>query len=232
MTEKFQSVTSKINQPVTYFLTGILWLVIAIILIVVGIIAEDMCSNFRRYLQEDQGTFFILILAQFLLMFCFAALMIALTYRKEEKVQKAVINESGVTFYNSRDNIINTILYRELQQSGNSKADLFMYTTTGRYSKTYLKIYLKNTTGEIVLTSIDFNFEYVILSNQFEMYRQFLRGVQCFRPDLTISRQTIEEYSLTPDFPPVKNFEAFEYIIAGFFTLAILGLIYVVSLFI
>ena len=54
MTEKFQSVTSKINQPVTYFLTGILWLVIAIILIIVGVIAEDMYSNFRKYLQDDQ----------------------------------------------------------------------------------------------------------------------------------------------------------------------------------
>lgn len=154
----------------------------------------------------------------------------SLIYRKKEKIRKAVIDEKGVTFYNHENHIINTILYSELQQAKNSSGDAFMYSTTGKYAKTYLKIYLKNKTGQIILTNIDFNFEYMILSNQFEMYRQFLRGIQCFRPDLIISRQTIEEYNLTPEFPPVKNFGTFEYIIAAFFTLTILGLIYTISL--
>ncbi|WP_336959640.1 hypothetical protein [Chryseobacterium contaminans] len=230
MTEKFQTVVSKVNKPITYLLTGMLWLVIIIIVTVMGVISENMYSHFRRYIEDDLSTFFILIFAQLLLLFCGIALVMSLTYRKKEKIRKAVIDEKGVTFYNNEDHVIHTILYSELQQSKQSSSDASIHTTTGRHSKSYLKIYLKNKTGDIVLTNINFNFEYVILSNQFEMYRQFLRGIQCFRPDLTISRQTIEEYHLTPDFPPVKNFEAFEYIIAGFFTLTILGLIYTISL--
>ncbi|OCA79473.1 hypothetical protein BBH99_06065 [Chryseobacterium contaminans] len=230
MTEKFQTVVSKVNKPITYLLTGMLWLVIIIIVTVMGVISENMYSHFRRYIEDDLSTFFILIFAQLLLLFCGIALVMSLTYRKKEKIRKAVIDEKGVTFYNSEDHVVHTILYSELQQSKQSLSDASMHTTTGRHSKSYLKIYLKNKTGDIVLTNINFNFEYVILSNQFEMYRQFLRGIQCFRPDLTISRQTIEEYHLTPGFPPVKNFEAFEYIIAGFFTLTILGLIYTISL--
>lgn len=230
MTEKFQTVVSKVNKPITYLLMGMLWLVIIIIVTVMGVISENMYSHFRRYIEDDLSTFFILIFAQLLLLFCGIALVMSLTYRKKEKIRKAVIDEKGVTFYNSEDHVVHTILYSELQQSKQSSSDASIHTTTGRHSKSYLKIYLKNKTGDIVLTNINFNFEYVILSNQFEMYRQFLRGIQCFRPDLTISRQTIEEYHLTPDFPPVKNFEAFEYIIAGFFTLTILGLIYTISL--
>ncbi|WP_123901782.1 hypothetical protein [Chryseobacterium bernardetii] len=230
MTEKFQTVVSKVNKPITYLLTGILWLVIIIILIVMGVISENIYSHFRRYIEDDPGTFFILIFAQLLLLFCGIALMMSLTYQKKEKIRKAVIDEKGVTFYNRQDHVMHIVLYSELQKAKNSSGDAFMYTTTGKYAKSYLKIYLKNKTGHIILTSIDFNFEYVILSNQFEMYRQFLRGIQCFRPDLTVSRQTIEEYRLDQDFQPVKNFGTFEYIIAALFTLTILGLIYAVSL--
>lgn len=230
MTEKFQTVVSKVNKPITYFLTGILWLVIIIIVIVMGVVSENMYSHFRHYIENDLSTFFILIFAQLLLVFCGIALIMSLTYRRKEKPRKAVIDEKGVTFYNREGHLINIILYSELQHSKQSSGDAFIHITSGRHAKSYLKIYLKNKTGQIILTSIDFNFEYIILSNQFEMYRQFLRGIQCFRPDLTISRQTIEEYRLTPDFPPVKNLEAFEYIIAAFFVFTILGLIYAISL--
>lgn len=230
MTEKFETVVSKINKPITYLLTAILWLVIIIVVIVTGVISENIYSHFKNYIKYDLSTFFMLIFALLLLILCGIALIMSLTYRKKEKIRKAVIDEKGVTFYNRENHVTDTILYSDLQQSKQSSGDAFMFTTTGRHAKSYLKIYLKNKMGEIVLTNIDFNFEYMILSNQFEMYRQFLRGIQCFRPDLTISRQTIEEYQLSPDFPPIKNFGAFEYIIVGFFTLTILGLIYAISL--
>ncbi len=58
MTEKFQTVVSKVNKPITYLLTGILWLVIIIILIVMGVISENIYSHFRRYIEDDPGTFF------------------------------------------------------------------------------------------------------------------------------------------------------------------------------
>nr|WP_315029194.1 hypothetical protein [uncultured Chryseobacterium sp.] len=231
MTEKFQTVTSKVNKPITYLLTGILWLVIIIIVIVMGVISENIYSHFKSYIKYELSTFLILIFAQLLLLFCSIALLMSFTYRKKEKIRKAVIDEKGVTFYNIEDRVMNCILYSELQHSEHLSCDAYMYTKTGKYAKSYLKIYIKNKTGQIILTSIDFNFEYVILSNQFEMYRQFLRGIQCFRPDLTISRQTIEQYRLTPDFPPTaQHFGTFEYIMVSLFILIILGLMYTLSL--
>ncbi|WET49364.1 hypothetical protein PYS58_22875 [Chryseobacterium indologenes] len=232
MTEKFQTVTSKVNKPLTYLLMGIMWVVVLIILIMIGVIFENMYSHFKDYLQNDLGTFFLLIFAQLLLAFCFAAMIMSLTYREKEHIRKAVIDEKGVTFYSNSGNILNTILYSELQQVKNGSYDAYIYSIGVKYSKTYLGIYLKNPSGETAMTRIDFNFEYVILSNQFEMYRQFLRGIQCFRPDLRISPQTIEQYSLTPDFPAVKDTRILEYIIAFLFTFAILALIYSISLLI
>lgn len=232
MTEKFQTVTSKVNKTITYLLMGMMWVVVLIIIIIIGVISENMYSHFRRYIENDLSTFFILIFAQLLLAFCLVAIIMGLTYRKKEQIRKALIDEKGVTFYSNRDNILNTILYSELQQAKNESCDAYMFSTMGKYPKTYLNIYLKNPSGQTAVTSIDFNFQYVVLSNEFEMYRQFLRGIQCFRPDLRISKQTIEQYSLTPDFPPVKDTRILEYLIAFLFTFAILALIYSISLLI
>ncbi|WP_347218999.1 hypothetical protein [Chryseobacterium sp.] len=232
MTEKFQTVTSKVNKPITYLLMGLMWVVILIIVVIIGVIFENMYSHLKDYLLNDLGTFFILIFAQFLLAFCFVAMLMSLTDRKKEHIRTAVIDKQGVTFYSNLGNIINTISYHDLQQAKSGSYDTYIYNTGGKYPKTYLNIYLKNPSGETAMTRIDFNFEYVILSNQFEMYRQFLRGIQCFRPDLRINPQTIEQYSLTPDFPPVKDTRILEYLIAFLFTFAILALIYSISLLI
>lgn len=232
MTEKFQTVTSKVNKPITYLLMGIMWVVVLIIVIIIGVIFENIYSHFKDYLQNDLSTFFMLILAQFLLAFCFVAMIMSLAYRKKEHIRTAVIDKQGVTFYSNSGNMISTISYHDLRRTKNGSYDAYIYSIGTKYPKTYLKIYLKNLSGEITMTHIDFNFEYVILSNQFEMYRQFLRGIQCFRPDLRINPQTIEQYSLTPDFPPVKDTRILEYLIAFLITFAILALIYSVSLLI
>ncbi|WP_160136773.1 hypothetical protein [Chryseobacterium sp. c4a] len=230
MTEKFQTVTSKVNKPTTYLLMGMMWVVVIIIVVIIGVVFENMYSHFKDYLKNDLGTFFMLIFALFLLAFCFVAMMMSLIYRKKEHIRTAIIDKQGITFYSNSGNIINTISYHDLQRAKIGSYDAYIYSIGTKYPKTYLSIYLKNPSGETTMTRIDFNFEYVILSNQFEMYRQFLRGIQCFRPDLRISPQTIEQYSLTPDFPSVKDTRILEYLIAFLFTFAILALIYSISL--
>ncbi|MCS4302214.1 hypothetical protein [Chryseobacterium sp. BIGb0232] len=230
MTEKFQTIVSKVNKTATYSLMGIMWIAIIMIIMVIGTVFENMYNNISQYFENDLGTFSLLVIALFLLILCCLALILALTNRKKGKIRKAIINEKGVTFYDSRDNIINTILYSELQQSINLSHDAYMYSTTSRYPKSYLNVFLRNKAGESILTSIDFNFEYVLLSNQIEMYRQFLIGIQYFRPDLKISQQTIKEYDLSPDSPPMKKYEKFDLFISAFIFLVGLGLIYVLIL--
>ncbi|UEQ76571.1 hypothetical protein [Chryseobacterium arthrosphaerae] len=223
MTEKFRTLESRINKPFTYFITGIIWLSIILILVVIG----SVFNYIFRHWKDDTGIFIILVIAQILLISCCTALITSLTYRRKQKIRKVTIDEKGATFYNSRNQIVDTVLYSELQHSRSSSADIYLHNTqTVKYGKITLKVFLRDKTGEMILKTIDFSFEYVILSNTYDLYRHFLKGVQHFRPDLAIDRQTIEHYSLTTDDPPAGKWGAFEYIMAAFFLLVVLGVIY------
>ncbi|MGG7467086.1 hypothetical protein ACVVIH_23940 [Chryseobacterium arthrosphaerae] len=223
MTEKFRTLESRINKPFTYFITAIIWLSIILILFVIASVFDYI---FRHW-KDDTGIFIILVIAQILLIFCCTALITSLTYRRKQKIRKVTINEKGATFYNSRNQIVDTVLYSELQHSRSSSADIYLHNTqTVKYGKITLKVFLRDKTGEMILKTIDFSFEYVILSNTYDLYRHFLKGVQHFRPDLAIDRQTIEHYSLTTEDPPAGKWGAFEYIMAAFFLLVVLGVIY------
>ncbi|MBP1164983.1 hypothetical protein JOE44_001867 [Chryseobacterium sp. PvR013] len=232
MTEKFQTIESKINKPITYFLMGIIWIAVILIMVVIGVVFDLMYNNFRQYLENDPGIFFTLLIAQLLLIFCCIALIVALTYRKKEKARKVLVDERGITFYNNQNTIIEAILYIDLQPAKNPSDDVYVRNTqTVKYGKTTLQIYLKNKTGEIVSSSVDFNFELVILRNQYDLYRHFLKGIQHFRPDLKISLQTIEQYNLSSA-PQKTEFGIFEYVMSAFFIMIAAGLIYVFILLI
>ncbi|MDR4890980.1 MULTISPECIES: hypothetical protein [unclassified Chryseobacterium] len=232
MTEKFQTIESKINKPITYFLMGIIWIAVILIMVVIGVVFDLIYNNFRQYLENDPGIFFTLLIAQLLLIFCCIALIVALTYRKKEKARKVLVDERGITFYNNQNTIIETILYIDLQPAKNPSDDVYVRNTqTVKYGKTTLQIYVKNKTGEIVASSVDFNFELVILSNQYDLYRHFLKGIQHFRPDLKISMQTIEQYNLSSA-PQKTEFGIFEYVMSAFFIMITAGLIYVFILLI
>ncbi|MEJ5052615.1 hypothetical protein WH221_22510 [Chryseobacterium culicis] len=232
MTEKFQTIESKINKPITYFLMGIIWIAVILIIGVIGVVFDLMYNNFRQYLENDPGIFFTLLIAQLLLVFCCVALIISLTYRKKEKARKVIVDERGITFYNNQNTIIETILYTDLQPAKNPSDDVYVRNTqTVKYGKTTLQIYQKNKTGEIVSSSVDFNFELVILRNPYDLYRHFLKGIQHFRPDLKISLQTIEQYNLISA-PQKTEFGIFEYVMSAFFIMIAAGLIYVFILLI
>lgn len=232
MIEKFQTIESRINKPVTLFFMGIIWIAVMLIIVVIGVVFNLIYNNFRQHVENDPGIFFTLIVAQVLLIFCCIALIMALTYRKKQKVRKAIVDENGVTFYNNRSTIIEVILYSDLQHARNSSDDVYVRNIqTVKYGRTTLQIYLKNKSGEIIPTTVDFNFELVILSNQYDLYRQFLRGIQHFRPDLKISQQTIVQYNLASE-PQKTEFGIFEYIMAAIFILIAAGLVYIFMLFI
>jgi hypothetical protein len=230
MTEKFQAIESKINKPVTYFLMGIIWIAIILIIVVIGVIFGHIYNHFRQYLENDPGIFFTLIIALLLLIFCAIALIMALTYRKKQRIRKAVVDEKGVTFYNNQNTIIDTLLYEELQSTQSSSDDVFVLNTqTVKYGKTTLQIYRKDRAGKIIQAPVDLNLQLVIVSNQYELYRHFLKGIQHFRPDLKISLQTIEQYNLSSE-PQKTEFGMFEYVMSAIFFLAAAGLIYVFTL--
>ncbi|WP_114821156.1 hypothetical protein [Chryseobacterium sp. KLBC 52] len=230
MIEKFQTIESKINTPITYFLMGILWISVILIMVVIGVVFNLIYHNFSPYLEHDPGIFFTLLIAQLLLIFCCIALIMALTYRKKQKIRKAVVDEKGVTFYNNRNAIIETILYHDLQPAQNSSTDVHVFNTqTVKSGKTTLQVYLKNKAGEIGPTRVDFNFELVIVGNRYDLYRHFLKGIQQFRPDLKISQQAIDQYNLSSE-PQKTELGIFEYIMASIVILIAAGLLYVFML--
>ncbi|MGR3854065.1 hypothetical protein [Chryseobacterium indologenes] len=232
MIEKFQTIESKINIPITYFLMGILWIAVILIMVVIGVVFNLIYNNFRPFIENDLGIFFTILIALLLLMFCCIALIVALTYRKKQKIRKAIVDEKGVTFYNHRNAIIETILYHELQPAQHSSTDVHVFNTqTVKYGKTTLQVYLKNKAGEIMPSTVDFNFNLVILHNQYQLYRHFLKGIQHFRPDLKISQQAIDQYNLSSE-PQKTEFGIFEYIMSAVFILIAAGLVYVFILLI
>jgi hypothetical protein len=231
MTEKFQSIESKINKPVTWLLTGLMWIVAVLIMVIIAVVFENIYHNFGRYLKNDITIIGILIFAQSILILCCLALIKGLMYKRKEKVRKVIINENGAIFYNYRNEVTGTVLYDDLRPALNTTADVYVYSTqTLKYSKTILQIYLKNESGKTIPAAVDFNFELMILSNQYELYRHFLKGIQYFRPDLEIASQTIDQYYLTSDKPLRKGLGTFEYVMIFIFLMAGAGLLYLFTL--
>ncbi len=85
MTEKFGTLESKINKLFTYFITGIIWLSIGLI---VAAIVSVFDIIFRRW-NDDIGMFIIIVIAQILLIFCCTALIMSFTYRRKQKYGKS-----------------------------------------------------------------------------------------------------------------------------------------------
>ncbi|WP_126654163.1 hypothetical protein [Chryseobacterium aureum] len=231
MTEKFQSIESKINKPLTWLLTGLMWIMVFLIMVIIAVVFENIYQNFGSSVKNDITIMGFLIFAQIILILCCLALIKGLMYKRKRKVRKIVINENGAFFYNYRNEVTATVLYDDLHPALNAPADVYIYSTqTLKYSKTILQIYLKNESGKMIPSAVDFNFELMILSNQFELYRHFLKGIQYFRPDLRIASQTMDQYYLTPDKPSRKELGIFEYVMIFIFLTAGAGLLYLFTL--
>lgn len=123
--------------------------------------------------------------------------------KRKKPACKIVIDESGLSFYNSRNEIVDQILYKELRPS---KQDFDIYTVnpvgSGIAPLLELTIRLKK---EETIRRIDMNLPLKAVKNKSALYAHFLHGIVTFRPDLTIDPLVFRSYSIDTETWKVKS---------------------------
>ena len=118
--------------------------------------------------------------------------------KRKKAAHKIVVNGSGILFYNSKNEIVEQILYTELCSS---KQDFDIYTVTTVRSSIVplLEVTLKSEKKENETRRIDMNLPLQVVKNKFTLYAHFMHGISVFRPDLKIDSMVLRTFSIDPD---------------------------------
>lgn len=234
MQEKFATLESEINWPLTYFGITLVWTgIIATAVVIFTLSYEILDYGFMDYLYAKPDKFFTLLIAGIVLIAVSVFLIIYMTKGRKNDYRRVIVDEKGIGMYNTENKLVSSFLYTELCPSNDRYfSDVSSRTGYQPYFTHSLLVFKHDKSGETVMSQISFNHNYYSFKNKHELYRHFLLGIQTFRPDLKINSRTLEEYDLTPQPSPPPKFGKFEWIIsvAGF--AIVIGLIYVFYLFI
>lgn len=233
MKEKFKIMESEINWPLTYVALGLVWLTITVIIAVIVLLFYKLFDHGFNDLSSDRGHFFVILIAEAILISCCLFLIIHIIGAKNKYFKRIVVDEKGVHIYNYKKELIYKTLYTELCKSNDPfLPDVSDKTNTQPSFTKSLRIFKKNKTDQIHATLIDFNYSYYLFKNKPELYRHFLQGIQIFRSDLTIGQYTLEEYNLTDETSNVQKWKGFEWLITILLMVFLFGLLYLLVLFI
>lgn len=195
--EKFPSMESEVNYPVTSFAALLVWITVILLLGSATFpIHELIHYGFEDYMVNKTGQFVGLIM---MIIFCLSGgLFIALYFIRAKKNNKytVVVNNTGAFIYYPNGKISQEFLYSDLCPSENSfYGDIVMDLNIKR-NTTKLIIYEKKVNNTCDKKFLSFQWEYNYLKNRFELYQHFLKGVQIFRPDLKIQYNTLLHFQL------------------------------------
>lgn len=118
--------------------------------------------------------------------------------KRKKNACKIVVDDRGLLFYNSTNNITDQILYEELQAS-NQNFDVYTVTPVGGSLVPLLEITVKPDKKEKAARRIDMNLSLRVVKNKFTLYAHFLHGISIFRPDLTIDPMVLRSFSIDPN---------------------------------
>ena len=234
MQEKFTSLESEINRPLTYFGIILVWTgIIATAAVILTLVCEIRDYGFTDYLYNKPDQFFILLIAGTVLTALSVFLVIYMIKGRKNDYHKVIVDEKGIAMYSAENKLISSLQYSDLCASN----DKYLSDISSRdsYQPSFtqsLIVFKHDKSGEAVMSQISLNHNYYSFKNKYELYRHFLLGVQTFRPDLKISFRTLETYYLTPESSPAPKFGKFEWVIAVVAFAFVLGFIYVFYLFI
>ncbi|MDR6920529.1 hypothetical protein [Chryseobacterium sp. 2987] len=233
MQEKFATLESEINRPLTYLGIALVWaVIIATAVVILTLFYEVLDYGFTSYLYNKPDQFFILLIAGIVLIAVSVFLIIYMTKGRKNDYHRVVVDEKGIGMYNVENRLISSLQYSDLCSSNDRYlSDVSSRTGYQPYFTHSLLVFKYDKSGGTVMSQISFNNNYYSFKNKYELYRHFLLGVQTFRPDLKINSRTLEEY-LTPEPPPSPKFGKFEWIITMVAFAIVIGLIYVFYLFI
>lgn len=197
---EFPQMESEINYPLTYLAAVLTWIIVLIFsFLAVFTLYELLRFGIVNYLAEKTEHFFALIT---MVVFCtLGSYFIAAYYLRAKKNNKynIIVNDKGALIFCPNGKILQQFLYSELCSAKQHDPFDITLILNIKYNLTRLTVYIKGNDDEKTMQIVNFQWEYYILKNKFELYQHFLKGVQNYRPDLKIQYSTLLHFQLIED---------------------------------
>jgi len=108
---------------------------------------------------------------------------------------KIMVDETGLLFYNAKNEIADQILYKDLRPS-KQNFDIYIVNPVGSGIAPLLEITIQSEKKEETTRRIDMNLPLKVVKNKYTLYAFFLRGIVNFRPDLKVDPMVFRSYSI------------------------------------
>lgn len=118
--------------------------------------------------------------------------------RRKKVPNTIVVDRSGLLFYNSKNEVVEQILYTELRSS-NKIFDIYTVNPIGSGIVPLLEITVQQEKKENKNKRIDMNLPLHVVKNKVELYAHFIHGISVFRPDLKVDPMTFRTFSIDPN---------------------------------
>ncbi|MGV2449456.1 hypothetical protein [Chryseobacterium cucumeris] len=115
--------------------------------------------------------------------------------KRKKPAHTIVVDETGLLFYNSRNEIADQILYTDLRPS-KQNFDIYTVNPVGSGITPLLEVTVLSDKKEETTRRIDMNLPFKVVKNKSALYAHFLHGIVIFRPDLTIDPFAFRNYSI------------------------------------
>ncbi|WP_077415306.1 hypothetical protein [Chryseobacterium sp. JV274] len=124
---------------------------------------------------------------------------------KRKKIRsKIMVDETGLLFYNAKNEIEDQILYKDLRPS-KQNFDIYTVTPVGSGIAPLLEITTQSEKKDETTRRIDMNLPLKVVKNKYTLYAHFLRGIVTFRPDLKVDPLVFCSYSIDTETWKVDN---------------------------
>ncbi|WP_223600404.1 hypothetical protein [Chryseobacterium sp. GVT01B] len=117
---------------------------------------------------------------------------------------KIVVDETGLLFYNAKNEIADQILYKDLRPS-KQNFDIYTVNPVGSGIAPLLEITIQSEKKEETTRRIDMNLPLKVVKNKYTLYAFFLHGIVNFRPDLKVDPMVFRSYSIDTETWKVNN---------------------------
>lgn len=118
--------------------------------------------------------------------------------KRKNLSRKIVVDNTGLLFYNSKNEIVQQVLYTALQSS-KQNFDIYTVTPVGSSMVPLLEVIVQQEKKGEETQRIDINLPLHVLKNKFTLYAHFIHGVSVFRQDLKIDPIALKSFSIDPN---------------------------------
>ncbi|QBA21224.1 hypothetical protein EU348_08480 [Chryseobacterium indologenes] len=115
--------------------------------------------------------------------------------KRKKLAHTIVVDETGLLFYNSGNEIVDQILYTDLRPS-TQNFDIYTVNPVGSGIAPLLEVTILSDKKEQTSRRIDMNLPLKVVKNKSILYARFLHGIVTFRRDLKVDPLVFRSYSI------------------------------------